>query len=253
MRTVVLFAAITSCLVLPGYAFEALNPAAWQWRGSVSRGKLLNIQGVTGDIRATPSANGEVEVTARIDRDTESEKLELRAFQTDSGVTVCAVRSGAEACEEEGVSRPGGRVDYEVRVPSGVHLKARTVNGGIDAQLLKGDVEAATVNGGVLISTSGTVQASTVNGSIDASLTKPFWSKAPEFSAVNGRISVRIPTNVRSGISAETRNGRIVTDVPKFRGTATEQKLEGRIGAASGCRPMILRTVNGTIELRERF
>jgi DUF4097 and DUF4098 domain-containing protein YvlB len=132
-------------------------------------------------------------------------------------------------------------------------LVARTVNGGIQAESLASDVHASTVNGRVVISTSGTAEASTVNGSIVARLLKPFWKKAPQFSAVNGGISVIIPPNARTGIQAETRNGKIVNTVAAFRGASSDQKLDGAVGrGAGGCNPLVIRTVNGAIELKQR-
>jgi DUF4097 and DUF4098 domain-containing protein YvlB len=118
-------------------------------------------------------------------------------------------------------------------------------------------VQAATVNGQVVVSTSGTVQASTVNGSIDAALLNPTWTTPPAFTAVNGKIKVEVPCNVRADIKAETRNGRVVAEVPDFNGTATEQSLDGSIGSSSGRSggapsPIFIRTVNGSIELRQQ-
>jgi hypothetical protein len=250
MRTLVLLA--LAFAPVQGREFTEVS-AGWEWQGQIARGKSVEIRGVTGDIHAIPAVNGQVEVLAHVDGDTEPGAVEIRALEHLSGVTICAVRRGASACADDALTTPGARVDYIVRVPSGVHLTARTVNGGIEAESLASDVDATTVNGAVIVSTSGTVQAHTVNGSIEASLMKPFWSKSPEFSAVNGKISVKIPTNVQSAVRAETRNGKIVTDVPKFRGKATEQLLDGQIGGAGGCSQMIIRTINGTIELRQRF
>ena len=248
MRKLVLLGSLCAAV----YARDLLSDeTAWAWRGAVGRGRSVQIRGVTGDIRAVPSTSGHVEVSARIHQDHE---VEMHVTEGALGVTVCAVRKGAQACADNPLAAPGSRVDYEVHVPTGVHLVARTVNGGIAAESLSSDVNAETVNGAVVISTTGAAQAKTVNGSIRASLLKPFWRKASEFSAVNGGISVHIPTNVRAGVQAETRNGRIVSEVSDFEGTATEQSLAGTIGRGSGgSNGLIIRTINGTIELKQRF
>jgi len=180
-----------------------------------------------------------IEVTARIDGLEQQENVEIRAFQSHGGVTVCAVRKGSAECDEKLLSAPGTRVNYKVHVPTGVNLAARTVNGTIEAHRLSSDV-----------------QATTVNGSIDAALLHGIWTKAPEFSAVNGKILIDIPNNTRTGVNAETRNGRIVASLPGFRGTSTEQVLSGTIGRAAGganCLPILIRAVNGSIELRQNF
>jgi DUF4097 and DUF4098 domain-containing protein YvlB len=251
MRKLVLLAMMTA----PMWAIETLETIEWEWHGSLARGNTIEIRGVTGDIVAEPSTSDRIEVTAQIDGAEQTENVEIRAFQSHGGVTVCAVRKGSSECDEKLLSAPGTRVNYKVQVPSGVHLAARTVNGAIAAHRLSSDVQAATVNGQVSVSTSGTVHATTVNGSIDAALLHGIWTKAPEFSAVNGKIRVGIPGNLASSVNAETRNGRIVASVPSFKGTATEQVLTGTIGRRGGsnCSPIMIRTVNGSIELRQNF
>ena len=222
----------------------------WNWNGDIAAGEAVEIRGITGDIHATSSASGRVEVSASIE---DGSAVEMRVIDTGAGVAVCAVRKGTDECATVPGGAPGGRIDYHVRVPSGVSLVARTVNGGIHADALTSDVDASTVNGRVSISTTGTAQASTVNGSIVAKLMKPFWKKAPQFSAVNGGISVVIPPNVRTGIRAETRNGTIVKDLSAFRGAASDQKLTGTVGGGSGsANPLVIRTINGPIELKQR-
>jgi hypothetical protein len=251
MRTLALLALLTA----PMWAIETLDTIEWAWHGSLERGNTIEIRGVTGDILAEPSESGRIEVTASIDgAAAQQEDVEIRVFQSHGGITVCAVRKGSSECDDKLLTAPGARVDYKVSVPTGVRLAARTVNGAIEANRLSSDVEAATVNGQVKVSTSGTVQASTVNGSIEAALTNGIWTRPPEFTAVNGKIKVDIPTNVRSGVQAETKNGRIVADVAGFRGTATDHSLAGTIGrSAGGTNPIRIRTVNGSIELHQKY
>jgi len=250
MRKLVLLASLCATV----YGRDLLSTASdWEWRGTVLRGRSVQIRGVTGDIHAVASASGQVEVSARIH---DQGEVDMHVTDGGSGVTVCAVRKGAAMCADNPLAAPGSRVDYEVRVPAGVHLVARTVNGGIAVESLTSDVSAETVNGAVEISTTGTAQAKTVNGSIRACLLKPFWKKSPEFSAVNGGISVNIPKNVTAGVRAETRNGRIVSQVSNFRGTETEHTLDGTIGRGGGGgagNGLVIRTINGTIELKQPF
>jgi hypothetical protein len=225
----------------------------FEWQGAVARGAIVEIRGVTGDIHAVSSSSGVVEVAALILRDGVEEPVDVRVNKTPAGVTVCAVRSDQSACPAvETAAAPGARVNYFVRIPRGVNLAASTVNGSIDVDSLHSNVAASTVNGGVNISTTGTAKARTVNGSIRASLLKPFWSQPPEFSTVNGGITLAIPTGSNALVKAETRNGKIVAGVSAFKGSATEQTLEGKIGRG-GADPMTLRSINGTIELRENF
>ena len=83
--------------------------------------------------------------------------------------------------------------------------------------------------------------------SIIASLLKPFWSKPPELSTVNGGIRLVLPPCASAALQAATKNGRIVTDF-QAKGKVTDQEVNGRIGG--GGSRLLLRTVNGTIELK---
>jgi hypothetical protein len=220
----------------------------FEWHGPVARGSFIEIRGINGNVRAEPSTSGEVEVVARLDGQDTISSVEVQLMHHENGVTVCSVFPGERVCRPLGDSGPGARVDFVVRVPEGVNFLGRTVNGGVEAESLKSDVQAYTVNGQVRVSTTGTVQAKTVNGSIDASLLKPFWSKPPELSTVNGGIRLILPSSANAAVQAATKNGKILTD---FNATCrvTDHEVNGRIGAAGGGK-LVLNTVNGIIELK---
>jgi DUF4097 and DUF4098 domain-containing protein YvlB len=234
-------------------ALLAFNAVAQQedyrWRGAIARGSLVEIRGVNGNVRAEPSTSGEVEVQANVEKGESASSVQVHLMRHENGVTVCTVFPGEQICRPLGDNGPGTRVNFVVRVPEGVNFLGSTVNGGVEADSLKSDVQAYTVNGKVRVSTTGTVQAKTVNGSITASLLKPFWSKSPELSTVNGAIRLVLPPSANAAVQAETKNGKILTDFAA-KGKVTDQEVVGRIGGGAGGRPLILRTVNGTIELR---
>ena len=81
-------------------------------------------------------------------------------------------------------------VDFVVRVPAGVRFDGRTVNGGVQAESLTADASARTVNGNVIVSTSGIARAGTVNGSITAALGRADWTDVLDFKTVNGSITL---------------------------------------------------------------
>jgi hypothetical protein len=237
------------------FAWAALTAAAQQlprqgdfsWHGPVARGSFIEIRGINGNVRAAPSMSGDVEVVAKMDGEETASPVEVRMMHHQNGITVCAVFPADKVCRALGDTGPGARVDFEVRVPEGVHFLGSTVNGGVEAECLKSDVQAYTVNGQVRVSTTGTVQAKTVNGSITASLLKPFWSKPPELKTVNGGIRLVLPPSANAALRAVTKNGRILTDFDAS-GTVTDQEVDGRIGGGGSA--LILNTVNGTIELK---
>jgi hypothetical protein len=233
--------------MLPAMAQQLSPEGAFEWHGPVARGSFIEIRGINGNVRAMPSTSGEVEVVAKVDGEEATSSVHVQLVRHGNGITVCSVFPGESVCRSMGDSGPGARVDFEVRVPEGVSFLGSTVNGGVEADALRSDVQAYTVNGQVRVSTTGTVQAKTVNGSITASLLKPFWSKPPELSTVNGGIRLMLPPTANAALEAATKNGKIVTDFIA-KGKVTDHEVVGRIGG--GGSRLVLSTVNGTIELK---
>jgi hypothetical protein len=220
----------------------------FEWHGPIGRGSFIEIRGINGNVRAEPSTSGEVEVVARLDGPEAKSAVEVQLMRHENGVTICSVFPGEKECRAFGDAGPGARVDFTVRVPEGVDFLGSTVNGGVEAESLRSDVQAYTVNGQVRVSTTGTVRAKTVNGSINAALLKPFWSKPPELSTVNGGICLVLPSTASAAVQAVTKNGKILTDF-NAKGRVTEHEVNGRIGTTGGGR-LVLNTVNGIIELK---
>lgn len=219
----------------------------FEWHGAIARGSFIEIRGINGNVRAEPSLSGEVEVVANLETREQATSVQVQMVRSGEGVTVCSVFPGEKACRPAGQAGPGARVNFIVRVPEGVTFRGSTVNGGVEAESLKSNVQASTVNGPVRVSTTGAVRAKTVNGSIHASLLKPSWSESPELSTVNGAIRVVLPSTTKAAVHAATKNGRIITDFDA-KGTVSDQEVIGRIGG--GGKRLVLNTVNGTIELR---
>lgn len=236
----------------------------FEWRGMIEQGRVIEVKGVVGDIRALPASGNRVEVTATIreGRRGYAEDIDFDVIEHDGGVTICAVYPTPRRADEPNECRPGDRgrmntrdndvrVHFTVHVPEGVNFIGRTVNGEVQVESLSGDVEAYTVNGDVEISTTGTAQASTVNGSIEASLGRSDWSGSLEFETVNGSITVELPRGAGAAVTAKTINGGIETDFPiTVEGRFSSRRMTGTIGG--GGSRLWLETVNGSIRLLER-
>jgi DUF4097 and DUF4098 domain-containing protein YvlB len=187
--------------------------------------------------------------------------VEIRVVEHADGVTVCAVYP-SDNPSEPNECRPGQggrmntrnndvRVDFTVHVPSGVRFIGRTVNGEVRAVSLGSDVAAYTVNGSIQVSAGGQAQAQTVNGSVTASMAAMSWSQPLKFETVNGSITVEIPAGTNTQFQAETVNGQISTDFPlTVQGRINPKHIAGTIG--SGGRALLLKTVNGSIQLRRK-
>lgn len=144
-------------------------------------------------------------------------------------------------------------VNFRVQVPAGVLLRAKTVNGDVEADGLGSDVRASTVNGNITVSTSGSARVNTVNGSIEARLGR-VGSGDLAFQTVNGGIEVALPEGAGARVRAETVNGDFDTELPlSIEGNVSTRrwgpkKIQGTIGA--GGPDIELKTVNGSIRLR---
>src|SRR5262249_57401187 len=141
----------------------------------------LELKGVNGDISATPSSSGDVEVKAsKTAQRSNPNDVRIEVVPGPKGVTICAVYPSVPG-KEPNRCAPGdeGRmntqnndtqVHFDVRVPSGVNFVGRTVNGEINAESQQGEVDARTVNGSIRVVTTGTASATTVNGSVNVTM-----------------------------------------------------------------------------------
>jgi hypothetical protein len=231
----------------------------FRWRGPVSPGGTVEIKGVNGAIRAELAGGNEVEIVAlKRGRRSPPREVQVKVVPQDGGLIVCAMypTSGfapANECQPGTGGRMSVRnndvsVDFTVRVPAGSGLIARTVNGGVRANGLRGRVEAHTVNGSVKLFTDGVAEAETVNGSIEAALGRTDWKDTTSFRTVNGSITLALPREANTAVEARTVNGRIAIDFELAGARTTRRETAGTIGA--GGRRLALATVNGGIRVR---
>lgn len=257
MRTLPILAALGAAAVVMPASVLAQD---FEWSGRLAAGQEIEVAGINGDIDAMPASGNQVEVTAekREGRRGYAEDVTFEVVERDGGVTICAMYP-SEPGERANECRPHGgghmnvhdnntEVHFTVRVPAGVNLVARTVNGDIETGALGGDVWAHTVNGSIEISASGFAEANTVNGSIRARMGRADWSGSLDFQTVNGSITLELPPNLSASVEASTVNGDMQTDFPlTIQGRWGPRRLRGTIG--DGGRTLRLSTVNGGISL----
>ena len=245
----------------PGLADSAqAQDRVWDWSGRVDRGDAIEIKGTNGAIRAERAGGDEVQVEAELRaRKSDPDEVRLEVVEHSGGVTICAVYPAPRG-KRPNECAPGGRghsnvenndvkVSFTVRVPEGVNLIARTVNGEIDAHGIRADVKAYTVNGSVDVSASGLVEATTVNGSVTASLGEANWDGELDFVTVNGSVTLEFPDDLNCELDVQTVNGSVSSDFPiTVRGKFSPRELHGVIG--DGGRSLNVKTVNGSIHIR---
>jgi hypothetical protein len=252
-----LIAAFLSAATIAGAAAQDFN-----WKGRIASGKRLEVKGVNGDVRAVAASGGEAIVTAaKHAHRSDPDEVEIRVVEHEDGVTICAVYPTPRRARRENSCEPGDRwhsstedndvvVDFEVQIPTGVAFTGTTVNGEMSVEGLKADVKAGTVNGSVRVTTTGLAEASTVNGSVYVEMGRANWTDELEFSTVNGRITLIMPSKLDTEVRASTVNGEIESDYPlTISGRFGPRRLRGTIGA--GGRTLNLSTVNGEIRLKK--
>src|SRR5262245_32946672 len=230
----------------------------FRWSGRLAPGATLEVKGINGGVQATPAAGREIELVAvKRGRRHDPKLVEIAFVEHAGGLTVCALYPPSGGVKNE--CKPGSegrnhsrnndvQVEFQLRLPAGVSLIARTVNGGIEAQGLTGNVEAYTVNGSVRLEAQGYARAETVNGSIRATLGKADWKDALAFKTVNGSVRVSLPASANASVRVETVNGGIDNDFSLSDMQKTRRSLSGNIG--SGGRQLSIKTVNGSVALR---
>lgn len=231
----------------------------FQWKGALRAGQSLEIKGINGPIRAELAAGTQVEVRAiKKARRSNPASVRIDAIPHSGGITFCAVYPDDGRRPNECKPGDGGHmstrnndvnVEFTVKVPAGVQLIAKTVNGGIEVVGLRSEVVAHTTNGKIVVATSETAEAHTVNGSISASLGSGGGSAPLRFTTTNGSIEVQLPPATNADVRASTVNGNISSDFPlTVSGKFGPKSIHGRIG--NGGRQLELTTVNGRITLR---
>lgn len=235
--------------------------ADFDWRGRLAEGQTIEIRGVNGEIRATASEDNTIRVQAnRHGRRDDPESVRIEVVEHTGGVTICAVYPTPRNARRENECVPGGgqnsvqrndvKVDFTVRVPAGVRFAGHTVNGNVQAEGIRADVRAATVNGNVDVATTGFAEASSVNGDITCRLGRSNFEGDVQFETVNGSVTVEMPEGLNADFRANTVNGSIDSDFPILvTGKVSRRSLRGTIG--NGGPELRLSTVNGSILLRK--
>jgi hypothetical protein len=244
---------------IAGHSGSAAGDSDWSWH--LAPGRTLEIEGVTGFIRATGTTAGDVRVHAhKHARRSDPAQVTIEVLEHADGVTLC-VRYPDLPGHEPNRCEPGGHshmstrdndvsVDFTVSLPPGVRLAARTVNGSIEGRGLDADAEAHTVNGSVTLETRGRAAAQTVNGSVHARMGAMGAGGSLDFRTVNGSITLELPADAGAEVSASTVNGRVESDFPVTitRTGFIGRRLSGTIGR--GGPKLELSTVNGGIHLK---
>lgn len=266
----------------------------------VGSGDWVRIASPNGTIRVTQGGGSRVEIRAeKVVRKGAIEDVGFVVRRGQAGVTVCAVFDDDDECDQDGDYRGGDRprnwwnnhqirINFTVRVPEGVKVKAgsgngdvsisgagsevvaATGNGRIDITETTGQVTASSGNGRVtvegasgpvevntgngdirVVTTVGPVSATSGNGDIEVAMDKLAGSPDMEFTTGNGRITLTVPEGYGAELRSNTGNGRVDVDFPlKIRGRISPSRVNGTLGEGGG--RLVLSSGNGNLEVRRQ-
>ena len=201
-----------------GFNFDlAAGKAQDTWTRSYPLGKdgRIEIINVNGRITAEATDGTSVEVvaerTAKSSTDDSAKEL-LKQIEMREEVGDARVRVEVRAPRMRGGS--GHEIKWTLKVPRGVAVDLRTINGGVKMNALEGEVRARTTNGGITGNalTATSLDASTTNGGVEIELTRAVSTGAFELQAVNGGVSLTMPGESKADVTAKCVNGGITLD-----------------------------------------
>lgn len=242
---------------------EEYEPTSWEWEGDVAAGNWLRIRNTNGEITVSESPTGRARIRAtKTRKHGNADNVHFRVLSSGSDVTVCALWSGRDRCDEDDYRvRMNGkfgrkndtRVAFVVELPRGVKIDAHTINGDVAITGAAAPVRANTVNGDVSAETEiGPVSAVTVNGEISVSMDSIAGDGEIKLTTVNGSIEATMPAQLDADLEVAMLNGRFTTDYPITQSIPERggpKKVRATLG--SGTRDIRITTVNGSVELRK--
>ncbi len=232
---------------------------------ALKAGGTFSVENVNGSVRVSTWKEDKVEIKAvKVARKNEKDLKEVEILVEASEGRVAVKAVWPKFPRNVSVS-----VNFDVRVPEGVHLDgAGTVNGSVDVtgrygrlvagttngqvsvENASGELEASTTNGGVHIRTfEGRVRARTTNGNVR--LEGLTFKDGVEARATNGsiRLGIESPDSINADLRARTTNGSISVDFPVTLQNLRQSRrlVEARIGR--GGPEISLQTTNGSITI----
>ena len=185
----------------------------WSRTYTVPAGGRFELINVNGRITAETTEGKDIVVEGKRSakaRSDEAAKEMLGKLEIREEVGGSTVRVESRPPRMSGFG--GHEIEWIVKVPKGLTVDLRTVNGGVRMNGLSGEIHAKTTNGGV----KGTnlvidnLEASVVNGGVEIELGSPLdATDAVELTTVNGGVTFALPSESKAAITARAVNGGV--------------------------------------------
>ena len=251
-------------LLLTSSALQAQRSTgdSFTWQGRMASGTTLEIRNINGPVTVERASGDQAEVIARKQyaANADPSGVVIEAVRTGTGnanALICAMWNPNGQCTERGTNNEsqsnvgrGVAVHFTVKLPAGVKAALRTVNGRVEVRGASAEVLANTVNGDVLVQSSGPIRATTVSGNVDATIGSATASQDIELTTVNGSVTASAPSGINALFNASTVNGSIQSDFPiTVEGRFGPRNVSATLG--NGGRRLHMTTVNGSITLKK--
>ncbi len=229
--------------------------AEWKKSYPLTAGGRVEISNVNGKVEVLAGDGNSVEVYAKKTGSAatpEAAKEALERIQIVESSSANEVKIETKITRADGWNNSGATVEYTVRVPKNIDLKAVTVNGGVEVNGVEGRVIAEATNGGVRgRDITGPIEASTTNGGVEIDVAR-VADAGLKLECTNGGIVLRLPADAKASIAARVTNGGIDTSNLAIQaiGEASNRRLNGDL---NGGGPRIsLEGTNGGIKISAR-
>jgi hypothetical protein len=195
--------------VLPAAAAAGPLKQDWriepfEWHGSLAAGRVLAVRNPYGDVRARRADGGTTAVYAAMQRHRDDPReWTIAIAESADGLAVEVVLAG-DAVPAGAADWAPRRVDMTVYVPAGAKLRVETVDGLIEAKRLRGDVEARSVGGEIVVTTTGSVEARSEAGRIRYSFLDPKWVGSARLVTRSGDIALTLPKGANVDLAVQT-------------------------------------------------
>ena len=185
----------------------------WSRTYAIQAGGRFELINVNGRITAEPTDGNEVVVEGRRiakGRSDEVAKENLARLEIREEVGGSTVRVESRPPRLSGFG--GHEIQWTVKIPKGLIIDLRTVNGGVRMSGLSGEIHAKSTNGGIrgdkLIVDS--LEASVVNGGVTIDLASPLdATDSVDLTSVNGGVTLALPGESKATIAARAVNGGV--------------------------------------------
>jgi hypothetical protein len=215
-----LFVVVLSAAILGADLPAVAQANDFAWRGTIARGMTIEIRGVHGSIRAASSEDDMIHVNAR---SSGPSLPPIEVTEHANGVTICVVSSTRQEAKNECRQERRGaelpvteqRVEFIVRVPAGVRLQGSMIDGDIEVESLRSEVNVATIDGNIALNVPADYDAelygNTIAGTIESNL--PVHELTPPLpsgrSTSGPRLARATIGNGGPALRATTVNGNI--------------------------------------------